>query len=235
MSTWLSGHRGLVRVVVVVVALLLGAAFFAVRGVLSQPACGLLFVLLVVGGAATGDRAAGYLAAVASATAFDFFLTDPTLNLKINSWEDVQFAVAMIIVGVLVTEMIMWGFRQRARSRRRAGYLDDVVAVSGGSHGADHIASQIKAVLGVDQVTFSAEPPADDAAVVERDGSVTRGGSSMAVHRAGLPTDDVVYIPAHRAGETIGAFAVVAAAREVWPSREQLQVCAVLADQLGAA
>ena len=90
----------------------------------------LLLVVVIVGVAAFGIRLAGVLAAVSSAVWFDFFLTVPYDTFTINSRDDVEQTVLLLVIGGLVTEIAIWGRRQQAKASRNHGYLDGVITTS---------------------------------------------------------------------------------------------------------
>ena len=79
----------------------------------------LLLVVVIVAVAAFGIRLAGVLAAVSSAVWFDFFLTVPYNTFTINSSDDVELTVLLVLIGAAVTEIAIWGRRQQARVQRR--------------------------------------------------------------------------------------------------------------------
>jgi hypothetical protein len=81
-----------------------------------------LLVLAVVGVAANGFRAAGWLAAVSAAVWFDFFWTRPYAHLTITGRADIETFVLLLAVGVAVTEIAVWGRRQHVRASREAGF-----------------------------------------------------------------------------------------------------------------
>src|SRR5262245_57684166 len=65
----------------------------------------LILVVVVVLAGAVGGRGAGVLAAITATLAFDFFLTQPYLSLHIHSADDVETAVLLLIVGLLVGQL----------------------------------------------------------------------------------------------------------------------------------
>src|SRR2546428_173356 len=82
----------------------------------------------VVAVAATGYRPAGFLAAASAAAWFDFFLTRPYERFTITRREDIETTVLLLVLGIAVTEIAVWGRRQHAAASRRAGYLDGINA-----------------------------------------------------------------------------------------------------------
>jgi hypothetical protein len=200
--------------------------------------------LIVVAAAATGDRLAGIVAALSSGTGFDFFLTEPTGRLTITDPNDIEVAVLLILVGVAVTEVALWGRRQQARSSRRAGYLDGVlgtskiIADSLPSPDAliDHVAGQIVQVLDIDDCRFvPGDGPGPQDASLDHDGIVTRRGYPLNVERDGLPTDQPIGLVVRQGSVVHGQFVLTASTRVARPSPEQLGVAILLADQVGAA
>ena len=202
----------------------------------------LVLVLLVVAAAATGDRAAGIVAALAATAGFDFFLTAPVHAFTITDPDDVETAVLLLLVGAAVGEIALWGRRQQARASREQGYLDGLVATAGavaagatsGDEVVDLVRTQLVALLSVDAVTFDPATRLGLPTLAE-DGTLTRGGHPVDVTRRGLPTDTRVALPVRHGGAVFGHFVVTASTRVVRPTRNQLRVAAMLADQAGAA
>ena len=75
-------HRSLALAAAVLAPVAVSALLSLVRGLITNNNAALVLVLVVVAVAATGDRVAGLVAAVVSAAAFDFFLTQPYLDLR---------------------------------------------------------------------------------------------------------------------------------------------------------
>jgi K+-sensing histidine kinase KdpD len=224
--------------------LLYCAAIAAFRGSISAATSALVLVLIVVAAAATGDRAAGLVAAISSGVWFDVLLTQPYGKLTIHSSEDIEVTVLLVAVGVAVTEVALWGHRQQARSSRRAGYLDGVFGTSkfiadpqpSPDALIDHVARQIVDFLDIDDCRFvPGDAPDPRNAVLDHDGNVTRGGNLVNVDRDGLPIDVPIGLAVRQGGSYHGQFVLTAATRVVRPSIEQLRVAVLLADQVGAA
>jgi K+-sensing histidine kinase KdpD len=218
------------------------AVLAGLRDVLPNDNAALVLVLVVVAVAAAGHRPSAIVAALSSAVWFDFFLTRPYYTFTINSRDDVETAVLLVLVGIAVSELALWGRRQQARASRGQGYLDGVVsaahmAAEGDSPSAavvDFVADQIAHVLGVDRCVFKPATPGPQPRI-NHDGSVTREGTVIDVDRSGLPTHDVTVIVVESHGRTLGHFELVSASRVVWPTVEQRRVAVTLAEQAGAA
>ena len=147
----------------------------------------------------------------------------------------------LVLIGLSVTELAIWGRRQQAQGARRSGYLDGVVAaaatVSRGEAGPDEVvhvvAAHIADVLGADSCRYVAGPVRDPrVALLDHEGVLTQNGHRRDVDRTGLPVDEYVAIEVRRAMRVVGHFEVTAATRVVRPSREQCRVAVLLADQV---
>jgi K+-sensing histidine kinase KdpD len=233
-----------VRVAAVVLPLVTCAAFSAVRDSVTAAMVVLVVVLWVVAAAATGDRVAGLLAAVSGGAWFDFFLTAPYRQFAIMGSDDLEATVLLVVIGLGVTEIALWGHRQQARAAGRSGYLDGVLRtarlVAEGDTPAstltDLVARQITEVLGADECRFVDGPVADGrTAVLDHDGDVVRGDHTVDVDRVGLPYNDYVAVPVHRGSRVVGHFLVTATSQVTYPTAEQRRVAVLLADQVAAA
>ncbi|GAA2153639.1 hypothetical protein GCM10009844_38330 [Nocardioides koreensis] len=236
--------RTTVRIAAVLLPLATCTILSPVRESITAATVVLILVLWVVAAAATGDRAAGLLAAVSGGVWFDFFLTKPYQRLTIADADDVEATLLLVLIGLAVTEIALWGYRQQARAARRSGYLEGVLGaakvVSEGDTPAstlvDLVAREISDVLGVDECRF-VEGPVHDAriAAVDHDGVVTRGDHTVDVDRLGLPNNEYVALPVRRGSRVVGHFLVTAATRITYPTREQRRVAVLLADQVAAS
>jgi K+-sensing histidine kinase KdpD len=236
--------RTLTRVLAVALPLATCAILSTLRDSIPAVTSVLVLVLWVVAAAASGDRVAGLLAAVSGGVWFDFFLTEPYQRFTIADPEDVEATVLLVLIGVGVSEIALWGHRQQGRAARRSGYLEGVLgaatAVSAGdtpdSTLIEIIARQITDVLGADDCRFVAGPVHDTRiALLDHDGVVTRGDHTVDVDRLGLPTNELVAIVVRRGARVMGHFLVTATTRVAYPSREQRRVAVLLADQVAAA
>lgn len=87
----------------------------AVRHAVATSADALILVAFVIVVAVLADRLSGYLATVSSAAWFDFFLTRPYDRFAIDHRPDIETFVALLVVGVGVTELAEWSRRSRRR------------------------------------------------------------------------------------------------------------------------
>ncbi|CCH78662.1 Osmosensitive K+ channel histidine kinase-like protein [Nostocoides japonicum T1-X7] len=214
-----------------------------VRGDVEPTNAALVLVLLVVALAATGDRVAGIVTALSSTVWFDFFLTAPYRTFTISSRDDVETAVLLVVVGLAVTELALWGRRQQGGSSRREGYLAGIVsaarlAATGATSArdvTDQVGRQIAGVLGAAECRFERGPGSGNRPLLDPDGRVVGpDGHEVDVERSGLPTMDFLEVPVASNGEVLGRFLVSAADRIARPDRERRRVALTLADQAGA-
>ncbi|WP_051750323.1 DUF4118 domain-containing protein [Phycicoccus jejuensis] len=96
----------------VLLAALLGLA----RDALTPIVVALVLVLAVVAVAAAGDRLSGVVAALSAALGYDVFFTRPFLSPTIASPADVELVVALVLVGLAVSEVAIRGQRAQAAS-----------------------------------------------------------------------------------------------------------------------
>ncbi|SKC81694.1 hypothetical protein SAMN04324258_4281 [Krasilnikoviella flava] len=220
------------------------AVLAAFRDSVANTNAALGLVLVVVAFAATGRRLAGVLAALSCGVWFDFFLTEPYQRLTIDDPADVETAVLLLVVGVAVTEIALWGRRQQARASERAGYLGGIVTAArtvadgvstDGLVGA--VERQIVEVLGIDACRFdpgtAPSPPARPR--LHGDGTVTRDGRPVDVERDGLPVDDVTELLVEHGGVVHGRYLLTSSTRVCRPDLDRRLVAATLAGQVGAA
>lgn len=203
----------------------------------------LVLVVLVVAAAATGDRFAGVVAAASGGVWFDYFLTSPFHKFTIEDPNDVEVTVLLVLVGLVVTELALWGRRQQAQASSRAGYLEGVektsqivAGLSSATALADQVAAHIRDLLDVDACRFvagSVLPP--ESAILGPDGEVTARGTRVNVERDGLPTLEETVLTAQHHDVVYGIFLITASTSIARPTLEQRRVAVLLANQVGAA
>jgi K+-sensing histidine kinase KdpD len=202
----------------------------------------LALILVVVAVAANGDRLAGILAAVSAAVWFDFFLTIPYERFTITSRTDLETTLLLLVIGLAVTELAVWGRRQHAAASRRAGYLDGInsaarAVAQGGSPTAliEQVTSQVIQLLSLQSCRFQyGVAGIGQPARLRHDGSVTAGNQARDVDAEGFPDEADIELLVEGGGLLQGRF-LMAPAPGARPTLEQRLLAVALADQVGAA
>lgn len=119
-----------VRFAALVAPLLTSALLSTVRESVTATTSVLVLVVWVVGAAATGDRVAAVRAAVSAGVWFDFFLTEPYLAFTIANAHDIEATSLLVVIGLAVSELALWGYRQQKQAARRSGYLEGVLGAA---------------------------------------------------------------------------------------------------------
>jgi K+-sensing histidine kinase KdpD len=241
MSMWNRSRTALVASLVA--PLLVAVAMVPLRERLANAAAALVLEAVVVAVAAFGDRRAGVLATISAAAWFDFFLTRPFERFTISSPHDVETAVALIAVGIAVTEMAVRSHRMYSIAMHEGVYLaairevSDLVASGAAIEVVISEASrELSDVLGVRGCRFEPEVGAAIPGArprLERTGEVEQDGSRFDVAAEGLPEGEVELVVQGR-GQPYGRFVFEAGPRG-GVSIEQRIAAIALADQVGAA
>lgn len=200
----------------------------------------LVLVLVVVAVAVAGNRLAGAVTAVSAGVSFDFFLTRPYQRFTIATATDVQTTLLLLAVGLAVTEIAHWGYRQRAVASQRAGYLDGIeaaaaVAAAGTTSPSALVkaaAEQIKTVLHLTRCRFDYATGVDHPRL-QPDGSVRWHEQVWDVEHDGLPRDKDTELPVSSGGRLMGRYLLTADPR-TRSSRAERLVAVAIAAQVGA-
>ena len=216
-------------------------ALVGVRDEINNANVALVLVLVVVIAAVTGGWQAGAVAAVSSALSFDFFHTKPYLSLTIDSQDDVETAVLLLLVGVIVGLVAGRARIALAAARRGSSEIDRIhrvaeLAAQGASSEDVLIAAQseLEDLLELQECRFEAPPFGLPLARIERNGTVT--GTSTRHYARGeleLPREGVE-LPVLARGQQIGRF-VLGPTPGAGTSLEARVVAIAIADQVGAA
>jgi K+-sensing histidine kinase KdpD len=222
--------------------LALAAVLIPFRASVPNTDAALAMLLVVVAVAANGDRLAGVLAAVSTAVWFDFFLTQPYERFTITRRTDIETTVLLLVIGVAVTEIAVWGRRHYAIASRRAGYLDGInsaarAVASGGSAAAliDQVSGQLVQLLSLRSCRFQyGVAGLGRPARLHRDGSITLGELRWAADSEEFPPDTDAELLVEGGGIFQGRF-LMTPAPGARPSLERRLLAVAFADQVGAA
>jgi K+-sensing histidine kinase KdpD len=240
-QTWFGRDR-LAVAAALVVPLVLTVLLVPVRTRLPNTDAALVLLLVVVAVAANGYRLAGYLAALSAAAWFDFFLTRPYEEFAITRRADIQTAVLLLVIGVAVTEIAVWGRRQHAAASRRAGYLDGInaaaqAAAAGDSPSEliDQVSGRLAELLSLRSCLFQyGKAGLGRPARLLPDGKVVVDQRTWDVAEKGLPHETDIELLVETAGVFQGRF-LMRARPGAHPTLEQRLVAIAFADQVGAA
>jgi K+-sensing histidine kinase KdpD len=243
MHAWRMTRRDTLAVLAGLAApLALAALLVPFRGSFPNTDAALALILVVVAVAANGYRLAGILAAASAAAWFDFFLTRPYERFTINSRADIETTVLLLVIGVAVTEIAVWGRRQHAAASRRAGYLAGInaaaqAAATGSSPPAlvDQVARQLTRVLSLESCRFEyGAAGLGRPARMRHDGTVAAAGQPWDVDAAGFPPGTDTELLVEGGGVFQGRF-LMTPGPGARPTLEQRLLAVALADQVGAA
>jgi K+-sensing histidine kinase KdpD len=226
-------------VAAVAAPLLLTLVLVPFRTRLPNTDAALVLILVVVAVAAIGYRLAGAVAALSAAVWFDFFLTRPYERFTITRAADIETTVLILVIGMAVTEIAVWGRRQHVAASRRAGYLEGINAAAeavavGGSPPAliDQVCVQLTRLLSLRSCRFEyGVAGLGRPARLQHDGQLVAAGAG-AVERDGLPADTELLVVNH--GILQGRF-LMSPEPGSSPTLEQRLVAVAFADQVGAA
>jgi len=153
---------------------------------------------------------------------------------------DAEPTVLLLLIGVAVTELAVWGRRQHVAAGRRAGYLGGIYATAeavaaGGSPSAviTELSDRLVRLLSLRSCHFQhgvaglGNPPR-----LQRDGHVVAGHRAWDVEAEGLPRDRETKLLVESGGILQGRFLLTPDTR---PTLEQRLVAVALVDQVGAA
>ena len=133
-------------------ALLLGMALVPVRGFTSASNFTFLFLALTILVGELGGRTAAFATAVASALSLDFFLTEPYLQLSIDSKHDLIACLGLAGCGILAASLAAGRRRSAPRVRPSSRQLDRLESAAAelereGSHTARAAAGSVLRVV----------------------------------------------------------------------------------------
>ena len=199
---------------------------------LSHTNAALVLVVVVVAVAALGSRIAGVLGAVSAAAWFDFFLTRPYETFDITASADIETAVLLLVVGVIVSQLAARARRLEVVTVTDAGYLTRIhttAALARSANSADivvdHVRRELTDLLGLSACRFEygtliGRPPR-----LQKDGSVT-GTTAW--------SQGEIELRAYGNGHYLGRFMLTPGPGPQPPLQARL-VAVTLADQTGAA
>jgi hypothetical protein len=218
-------------------AVVLAAGLVPLREELTGSTLALLLVLPVLLGAMTGGRLGGALTAVVAVMGFDFFLTRPYLSMQIDSSDDVEAAVVLLVVALVIGTVA--ASARRASDQADEGRIE-IEAIHRVAEAANDGAMastiielarrELARVLQLAECEFDGTSTPCALPVLERSGTF----QTTRLHYVGggfrLPTD--VELPVRGNGEKLGRFILHAQGKSSVSIDARL-AAVVIADQVG--
>ena len=110
--------------------IIVSAALIPFRDDFPAANAALVLVLVVVAAATVGGRQGGITSAIVAALCFDFFFTRPYYSFNIDSRDDIETTIVLLIVGVAVGELVVRERRSRRIARARGREVEQIRRVA---------------------------------------------------------------------------------------------------------
>ena len=199
----------------------------------------LVLVVVVVLSAAIGGRRAGACAAVVSALSLDFFHATPYLSLSIDTVDDVETTVLLLVVALVVGHIVAGSRRAQASADERHNDIWRIHRVAEqaarGSESSDVILAaqeELTDLLTLRSCRFEAQPCSSTLPRLERSGFIDTRVFQLRDNAFELPAQGVE-LPVYGRGQPLGRF-VLDPTPGVGVPLERRVVAVALADQVGA-
>ena len=217
----------------------LAGVLVGLRGEIDSANVALLLMLVVLLAAAIGGRLAGAVAAVVATLSFDFFHTVPYGTLTIDSRDDVETALILLVAGLVGGEIAV-----RARRSRRAAErghdeivrLHRVAELAASGAGAEAVSQAVErelvALLDLEECRYERLASGPPLARLERSGAVSAATHRYERGEFALPTEGVE-LPVIGLGQPHGRL-VLRPRAGAGVALDRRVVAVALSDQLGA-
>lgn len=199
----------------------------------------LVYVLVVVFGAAVGTRWSGALTAVVAAMSYDFFFTKPYQSLKIANANDLETTLLLLAIGLVVAELVAYTRRHRAKAETRGDEIQMLrrtaeLVASGATadHVLDTVREELVQLLSLVECRYEAAPFASTLPRIERTGAIEGAHRRWVSGEFTLPGLGAE-IPVVARGRTLGRLVLIPDL-SVGVSIEERIVAVALVDQLSA-
>lgn len=233
-------RESLCIVAALVLPLALAAILIPFRASFANTASALVLVAVIVGVAVVGNRTAGFLATVSATLCFDFFLTRPYEQFTITHRPDIETAVSLFVVGIVVTELAARNRHHQEIATQESEYVGLIytvseLAISGApAHEVlDRVRRELIGLLHLRACRYESGAPERTVMQVAHDGNVILAGNVWDVDLLGLPGPELALLVQNR-GQILGRFTMKPTPG--FPVSLQRRVVAVaIADQVAAA
>jgi K+-sensing histidine kinase KdpD len=224
----------------IVVPLLLALVLVPSRGEFAGAAAALVFVVAIVALAVGGNRFVGFVASISSVIWYDFYLTKPYDRLAISHRSDIETAICLFVVGIVVSELAARRRHLSRVSEEEAEYVDMVRDLTDLANGTapsaaiiERAVPSIVRLLDLRDCRFERAPSNPPMARIMPNGEVTHVGLDWPVNQMGIPGPEAEIVAQWR-GRDLGRFIITPTPGEPI-SRERRVVAALLASVVGAA
>jgi K+-sensing histidine kinase KdpD len=234
-------HRDVIALVAALV-LPLGIAIILVpfRSSFSNTAAALVLVVAISAVAVAGNRITGFVATLSATLWFDLFLTRPYGRLAISHRSDIETAVSLFVVGVIVTELAARNRHHYEAAAEESDYvaliycMSELVASGAPAQKViERARTELIALLNLRDCRYEPRLSERRVARLDHDGHVVHVGMVWGAHNMGLPSPAVDLLVQAR-GEVLGRF-VLRPTPGYTVSLHRRVVAVAIADQVGAA
>ncbi len=234
-------HRDQIALVAaVVLPLSVAAILVPFRSSFTNTASALILVAVIVAVAALGNRISGFVATISATVWFDFFLTQPYEKLAITHRQDIETAVSLFVVGIIVTELAARSRHHHETAAEEADFVALIHEVSelatSGAPSRDvveRVRSELVTLLHLRACRYESGSPDGPMMQLEHDGRVYFGGRVWSVDRMGLPGPHIE-LQVQYQGRVLGRF-VMTPTPGYEVSYERRVVAVAIVDQVGAS
>ena len=234
-------HRDQIALVAAVVMPLgVAAILVAFRSSFANTASALILVAVIVAVSALGNRVSGFVATVSATVWFDYFLTRPYEKLAITHRPDIETAVSLFVVGIIVTELAARNRHHHETATEEAdfvGLIHNVSELATSSASSREVVERVRneliTLLHLRACRYESGSADQPMRQLEHDGRVFLEGRVWAVDRMGLPGPEIE-LPVQIQGRTLGRF-VMTPTPGYEISYERRVVAVAIADQVGAS
>jgi K+-sensing histidine kinase KdpD len=239
--TFLQKHRSWLMFVLAVVAPLAVAAILVPsRGTFAGAAAALILVVVIVAVAVGGNRFTGFVASVFAALWFDFFLTKPYDRFVISQRSDIETAVSLLVVGLLVSELAARTRHFSKVSSEESGYVAMVRDLTEFAKSAapsplviERAVDLLKELLDLRKCSFDVQPSDPPMAQIQANGDVIHVDMLWPAEELGIPGPEAEIVSQWR-GRVYGRFVITPTPGQPI-SLERRVVAALLASVVGAS
>jgi K+-sensing histidine kinase KdpD len=195
-------HRDQIALVAaVVLPLCVAAVLVPFRSSFANTASALMLVAVIVAVATVDNRLSGFVATVSATVWFDYFLTRPYEKLAITHRPDIETAVSLFVVGIIVTELAARNRDHRETAVEEADFVGLIHEISEfATSGApprqviDRVRKELIALLHLRACRYESGQSDRPMMQLGHDGRVLLGERVWDVDRMGLPGPEIMLL-----------------------------------------